>query len=156
MVLTLLAGGPLQGLDRVFRVFVLPASVWMSALIAGIGVAGVVALILRRQQGMSLGVSGALAGLAFAVTSLTVGALRAEQVRAHALEARGLSLEWTPSTLQSFGQDYGEFQFFTHGWAIVDCEAFAWSWRELDLYRLKESVARNVVPVPTSCKPEAD
>ena len=52
----------------------------------------------------------------------------------------------TASFVSSLRHAPAEFQFFLHAAALKNCQAYAWSYREMAFYRLPPNVAVNVLP----------
>lgn len=50
------------------------------------------------------------------------------------------------SLWQSLHQAPADYQFFLHAAALKDCQAYAWSYREMDFYPLRPDTAVNVLP----------
>lgn len=143
---TVLFGGPFQALalctiwsDRLGLAY-WPALVFCAMLLA---------LILTKLSARS-GMPRAMLPAFFIVISMGFSAVLvgsyATVQRARIVEKFNPDLEIRSSVFASFRNAPRDFQFFLHGAALKDCNAYGWSYREMGFYKLSPNVAVNVLP----------
>lgn len=106
----------------------------------------VAAFLVYLDKATRLGATAA--GLWIAIFTGTAGtAVYADHLRRMAFDDLHPDIEVQNSFLASIFQAPRELQFFLHGAAMKDCTPMAWSYADMDFYRLPDNAAVNVLPV---------
>jgi hypothetical protein len=118
---------------------------WQALLIPGALLAAVLAAMASRYGAPIL--SAPVFIMVFAsVSVLSIGAY-AESIRRQKTDSIKPDAHMENSFFQSLQKAPNvDFQFFLHSAIMKGCVPYAWSYRELDFYRLEPNVAPNVLP----------
>jgi hypothetical protein len=116
----------------------LSATYWAGPLLAGL----LFGILLTRKR------SARLRPAILIVISMTIcvlaTAIIAETARAQKIARFKPDYILTNRFMNSLRQAPREWQFYLHALAIKDCQHYAWSYREMDFYRLPPSVLKNL------------
>lgn len=122
----------------------LGAPLWQALVIASVGAAALIFRVPERAIATELR-PAAFVALAMLSSILCVG-LYADAVRMIKIAEFKADYVIQNSFFISIRRAPRDFQFFVHSAALRDCTPYAWSYREMNLFPLPLSVAKNVLP----------
>jgi hypothetical protein len=135
-------GNPLSPILAIFWRERLGAPLWPLLVLVSFIVAAFAFLIPARQRLLR---GPTFVAVAMLGSLLSVGAY-ADRLRSQAVMAFGPDRVIEHSFLTSLREAPREFQFFLHVAAMKNCVPYAWSYREMDFYRLPDKAVQNVLP----------
>ena len=118
---------------------------WPLFLVASAVCAGLVARYLSRVGYGRASINSVVLGTFLVFSVFCVGTY-AELLRRQAMAEFAADREFQNLFWVSLRNAPTDFQFFLHAGAMKDCVPYAWSYREMSLYELNESVMFNVLP----------
>ena len=124
----------------------LGAPFWQALIVVG----GIVAVALTSMFRVRFRLNNRyfLPGFIFLWMSLSVlfVGIYAEGLRFRAVNAFGPDDYRSRPFMISIRKAPRDFQLFLHAAALKDCQPYAWSYRQMDFYKLSPNVAINVAP----------
>lgn len=123
----------------------LPIQYWIGPVVVGVLIGAAAARQLWLSAGGQL-FAPAIFLLIAMFASISISATHVKQTRSKLMSAFEPDRVIQNSLFRSFRNAPREYQFFLHAAALKDCVPYAWSYRKMGFYRLRNNVAINVLP----------
>lgn len=140
-------GDPLGPVTRVMFGWVhLPGFVIMTSVIGGLSVAVCAIAFTRKRFTRLINLEPVILITVLVMAPVLIASFQTHVIQRAKIAELNPDKIFTRSFILSLRNTPSEFQFYLHAAAVKDCIPYAWSYRQLEFYRLSNNVAVNVLP----------